>query len=111
MNGEQYRKLREASGYTQPALAEKLGVSVDTIGRRESGTAVINAEAGIAIKALCMDSPVPPKERAKALGITVKLPKEVEKQFVNITVEHPKIERKPLFGGLLRAPKKGESGK
>ena len=53
MTRTQYRKLRETIlNMTQTQLAEKLGVSRDTITRRESGKADISHEAELAIEAL-----------------------------------------------------------
>ena len=51
MNAKTYRKNREQLG-TQSEAALLLGVTRETINRRESGQNVITKEAGIAIAAL-----------------------------------------------------------
>ena len=51
MNAKTYRKNREQLG-TQSEVARLLGVTRETINRRESGQNVITKEAGIAIAAL-----------------------------------------------------------
>jgi transcriptional regulator with XRE-family HTH domain len=51
MKAEEYRELREKTGLTQAKCAEFLGVSRETIARRETG-GVISVEAALAIKAV-----------------------------------------------------------
>lgn len=51
MTTEEYRKKRKQLGLTQTELAARLGVSVMTVKRRESG-GIITKEAEIAINAL-----------------------------------------------------------
>jgi len=51
MPGE-WRERRKSLQLTQKALAEKLGVNVMTIKRREAGETIIDAEAALAIQSL-----------------------------------------------------------
>lgn len=50
MTSAEYRALREASGLTQAELAYELGVSMNTISRRERGSRGISKENVIALK-------------------------------------------------------------
>jgi DNA-binding XRE family transcriptional regulator len=52
MTAEQYRSTRASLGLTQAELAELLGVSRDTIIRRESGESQITREIEVAIRLL-----------------------------------------------------------
>lgn len=54
MTPAEYRARRTALGYTQAALAARLGVSRETISRREAGhpEAAITREAALALAAL-----------------------------------------------------------
>ena len=52
MTNDEYKALRKETGLTQAALVERLGVSRETVARRESGAMPINTEAALAIKAL-----------------------------------------------------------
>jgi DNA-binding XRE family transcriptional regulator len=52
MTGPQYRSMRIKLGLTQAGLAARLGVTRETITRRETGAATITEEAAIALRAL-----------------------------------------------------------
>ena len=52
MSPETYKKHRKGRGLTQAALAALLGVSRETVGRRETGDLRITEEAALAIQAL-----------------------------------------------------------
>lgn len=52
MQPHEYKAIRETLGLTQDALAERLGVTRETIVRRESGKATITEEAAMAIRSL-----------------------------------------------------------
>lgn len=52
MTPTQYRRHREQLRLTQAELAAKLGVSRETINRRESGKKAITGEAEMAIRSL-----------------------------------------------------------
>jgi len=52
MDATEYRKLRDKLGLTQAGLAARLGVTRETITRRETGAATITEEAALAIRAL-----------------------------------------------------------
>ena len=52
MNPNQYRAIRKSLGLTQTELGQKLGVSRDTIHRRETGDAPITPEAAMAMRKL-----------------------------------------------------------
>ena len=55
MDAAQYKALRERLGLTQAGLAARLGVTRETITRRETGAATITEEAALAIRALVAD--------------------------------------------------------
>ncbi len=50
MTKEQYRALRERLGLTQAELAEKLGIRMNSVWRRESGLSPILREAELALR-------------------------------------------------------------
>ena len=52
MTPEQYKATRKAIGFKQHELAERLGVTRETVCNRERGTAIISKEAAMAIKHL-----------------------------------------------------------
>jgi transcriptional regulator with XRE-family HTH domain len=52
MTPEQYKATRKAIGLKQHELAERLGVTRETVCNRERGTATISKEAAMAIKHL-----------------------------------------------------------
>jgi len=54
MKRTEYRWLRLAAGLTQKVLAERLGVSVNTVARRERGERPISEEAAHAIRGVCL---------------------------------------------------------
>ncbi|MEI6178384.1 MAG: helix-turn-helix transcriptional regulator [Verrucomicrobiota bacterium] len=54
MTATQYKALRGKLGLTQAGLAARLGVTRETITRRETGSATITEEAALAIKALVL---------------------------------------------------------
>jgi len=53
MTPEQYRRLRLAAGLTQKELAARLGVSANTVARRERGERPISEEAAHALRGVC----------------------------------------------------------
>lgn len=55
MDATEYRKLRDKLGLTQAGLAARLGVTRETITRRETGAATITEEAALAIRSLAGD--------------------------------------------------------
>ena len=61
MTPAEYRAVRQSLGWSQARLADELGVTRETISRRESGDprAPIDREADLAIRSLVPDSPVP----------------------------------------------------
>jgi DNA-binding transcriptional regulator YiaG len=52
MDATEYKATRERLGLTQAGLAALLGVSLRTIGNRESGVHPISHEAAVAIRSL-----------------------------------------------------------
>lgn len=52
MTPGEYKQLRKERGLTQAALAALLGVSRETIVRRESGALTVTEEAALAIQSL-----------------------------------------------------------
>ena len=52
MNGQEYRDVRLAMGYSQAELGEALGVSGNAIARRERGERPITREAELALRYL-----------------------------------------------------------
>jgi DNA-binding XRE family transcriptional regulator len=55
MTAEQYKAARERLGVTQSKLADILGITRETVTRRETGAATITSEAAMAIRSI----PVP----------------------------------------------------
>lgn len=113
MNAEEYQSMRGSLKMSQAELASHLGVTRETIVRRESGAAVISREAELAIKSICQP---PAKTSLESKGRrfeTVTQMMDAEK--VSPDIPRPRVierrEREPIFGGMLRDPKKGESGK
>jgi DNA-binding XRE family transcriptional regulator len=51
MTSDEYKKLRDQLGLTQAGLAALLGVTRETVARRETGAA-ITEEAALAIRSL-----------------------------------------------------------
>jgi len=56
LTNDEYRAAQSTLGLTNKQLAEKLGVTQDTIVKRKSGRTPITTEAAIAIKKLLGDS-------------------------------------------------------
>ena len=54
MTPKQYRQIRDRLGLTQAELGARLGVSRDTIHRRETGDAPITPEAAMALRAMAL---------------------------------------------------------
>jgi transcriptional regulator with XRE-family HTH domain len=50
MTPEQYKATRKAIGLKQHELAERLGVTRETVCNRERGTAIIGSEAAMALQ-------------------------------------------------------------
>ena len=55
MTADQYRAARQQLGLKQSELAKQLGVTTNTISRRELGLVPISREADIAIKCLVIN--------------------------------------------------------
>ena len=52
MTGEQYKEIRRQLGFSQVALADRLGIARETVTRRELETQPITKEADFAIRYL-----------------------------------------------------------
>ena len=59
MTPAQYRRQRERLGLTQAELAARLGVTRETVTRRETGKKPITGEAEMAIKSIKAESNIP----------------------------------------------------
>lgn len=55
-----FRTLRIKKGYTQGALAEKLGIHINTLGKWERGEGAPTAECLLALKAIPANRKKPP---------------------------------------------------
>ena len=55
ISSDQYRAARQQLGLKQSELAKQLGVTTNTVSRRELGLVPISREADIAIKCLVID--------------------------------------------------------
>ena len=55
MTADKYRAARQQLGLKQSELAKQLGVTTNTISRRELGVVPISREADIAIKCLVLN--------------------------------------------------------
>ena len=58
MTADEYRAARQRLGLKQAELAQKLGVTTNTVSRRELGLVPISREADIAIKCLVINGGV-----------------------------------------------------
>lgn len=56
MTPTEYKALRIKMGMTQTQLGEALGISANTVARRERGERCIGPEAAIAIRSLARDT-------------------------------------------------------
>lgn len=56
MKSKEYFKIRKRLGMTQRELAERLGVVIPTVSRRENGDIPISKEAGMAIKLILIET-------------------------------------------------------
>lgn len=56
MTRTEYKALRLKMGMTQTQLGEALGISANTVARRERGERCIGPEAAIAIRCLARDT-------------------------------------------------------
>jgi len=61
MTPAEYRARRDTLGLTQADLAKELGVSRETVNRRESGEQTIDLEAALAIRNLTRAAQAPKK--------------------------------------------------
>lgn len=108
INGTEIRRARERAGLTQEELAEKVGVSLRTVGNWERGTSVPRAKEGI-IRAVLSDHIKSPDRDAPSLtsASDAELIAEVAKRLSR-TSSMRRVEEDPTQDMLGLAAHKGD---